>query len=85
MNRNLFANVAKQVSENRGVSRTPRLSLAKKVFFDGGTRYVAIEQNPATDSKWARLAQRGHKVVQFKDADSDKYVGVSVDGEITEY
>jgi hypothetical protein len=41
------------------------------------------EQNPNTSSKWAKLANEGHKVVQvFWD---NKYKAVFVDGEVELY
>ena len=42
-----------------------------------------LEQNPKTDSRWAQLARKGHKVMQFLDA--GRYVGVVVDGKVTLY
>jgi len=42
-----------------------------------------LEQNPNTDSRWAQLARKGHKVMQFLDA--GRYVGVVVDGKVTLY
>jgi Rieske Fe-S protein len=50
-----------------------------------GKRYQAIEQNPEKPSRWGKLAQEGHKVVQFRDVESGKYVAVAVDGEVKEY
>lgn len=85
MNRQLWSNVARQVSEGLGVSRTNRNNFAKKTFTDDGQKIVAIEQNPNTGSRWARLAARGYKVVQFKDVETNKYIGVSVNGEVKEY
>jgi len=42
-----------------------------------------LEQNPNTNSRWAQLARKGHKVMQFLDA--GRYVGVVVDGKVTMY
>jgi hypothetical protein len=42
-----------------------------------------LEQNPKTESRWAQLARKGHKVMQFLDA--GRYVGVVVDGKVTLY
>jgi len=42
-----------------------------------------LEQNPNTNSRWAQLARKGHKVMQFLDA--GRYVGVVVDGKVTLY
>ena len=51
---------------------------------DGG-EYQAIEQNPEKPSAWGKLAREGHRVVQFRDLASGKYVGVVVDGKVREY
>jgi len=54
-------------------------------FGVGGVEYQAIEQNPEKPSRWGKLAREGHKVVQFRDLASGKYVAVVVDGTVTEY
>lgn len=54
-------------------------------FTAGGKEYQAIEQNPEKPSRWGRLAREGHRVVQFRDIASGKYVAVVVDGKVTEY
>ena len=54
-------------------------------FAIGGKEYQAIEQNPEKPSRWGQLAREGHRVVQFRDLASGKYVGVVVDGTVTEY
>jgi hypothetical protein len=51
----------------------------------GGREYQAIEQNPEKPSRWGKLAHAGHRVVQFRDLLTQKYVAVSVDGEVREY
>lgn len=84
MNKWLFTRIAQQVAAGaRGVGRTSQAGLKTKVFTDGGRKITAIEQNPKTGSEWARLAQQGHKVVQFRDQSG--YVGVAVDGKVTFY
>jgi hypothetical protein len=45
----------------------------------------AIEQNREKPSRWGKLAREKHQVVQFRDAETNKYVAVSVDGEVREY
>jgi hypothetical protein len=86
VNRSLFRSMATQViRRSQSTSRTSRLGLAKRSFVDGDRKVVAIEQNPATNSSWARLARQGHDVVQFKDVATGRYIGVAVDGEVTEY
>jgi len=54
-------------------------------FAMGGREYQAIEQNPEKPSRWGKLAREGHRVVQFRDLASGKYVAVVVDAEVTEY
>jgi len=54
-------------------------------FAMGGKEYQAIEQNPQRPSRWGQLAREGHRVVQFRDLASQKYVAVVVDGVVTEY
>jgi len=62
-----------------------RQHLRTAAFTVGGHVYQAIEQNPEKPSRWGQLARRGHQVVQFKDAQSNKFVAVVVDGEATFY
>lgn len=50
-----------------------------------GREFDAIEQNRNKPSRWGQLAREKHQVVQFRDVATNKYVAVSVDGEITEY
>jgi hypothetical protein len=50
-----------------------------------GRLLEAIEQNPDKPSRWGRLARENHRVVQFIDVESHKYLAVSVDGKIKEY
>ena len=45
----------------------------------------AIEQNREKPSRWGKLAREKHQVVQFRDVGTNKYVAVSVDGEVREY
>jgi hypothetical protein len=58
--------------------RTVRFKIA-------GHEFQAIEQNPEKPSRWGELARKGHKVVQFREVSSGKYVAVWVDGKVTEY
>src|SRR5271165_4623977 len=67
------------------VRRTSRQHLRTAAFTIGGREYQAIEQNPEKPSRWGQLARSGHQVVQFKDAESDRFVAVVVDGEVTFY
>ena len=54
-------------------------------FAMGGREYQAIEQNPEKPSRWGQLAREGHRVVQFRDLVTQKYVAVVVDDKVTEY
>jgi len=91
----LFSSVAEQLmsgsqavevdSRTVPVQRTGRQRLRYVRFSAGGAEYEAIEQNAAKPSRWGQLARAGHKVVQFRDVRSDRYVAVSVDGRVTIY
>lgn len=86
MSYGLFKLIASQVVAGKGVQRTIVNNLARKVFVDRqGRKIVAIQQNPNTASSWAKMAKSGHKIVQFKDVETDKYIAVSIDGRIREY
>jgi len=67
------------------VSRTGRQRLRTASFTMNGHEYQAIEQNATKPSRWGQLAREGRQVVQFKDAKTNRYVAVAVDGEIIEY
>ena len=54
-------------------------------FEADGREFHAIEQNPDKPSRWGKLAKDGHRVVQFRDIRTNRYVAVSVDGEVKEY
>jgi hypothetical protein len=67
------------------VRHRSRRHLRTAAFTVGGHEYQAIEQNPEKPSRWGRLARSGHQVVQFKDAENNRFVAVVVDGEVTFY
>jgi hypothetical protein len=67
------------------VKRTSTQRLRTVKFETAGRAYTAIEQNPEKPSRWGQLARKGHKVVQFKDDLTNKFIAVSVDGEIKQY
>jgi hypothetical protein len=54
-------------------------------FKMNGRDLQAIEQNPEKPSRWGKLARDGHQVVQFRDVLRNRYLAVSVDGEVKEY
>jgi hypothetical protein len=58
--------------------RTVRFVMAEK-------EYQAIEQNSEKPSRWGELARKGHRVVQFRDLETQKYVAAVVDEKVQEY
>ena len=94
LDKTLLSSVAEQmmtspqvtVSEkNYRVTRTGSQRLRTVRFLMDGAEYQAIEQNPEKPSRWGKLARDGHRVVQFRDLSSAKYVAAAVDGKVTEY
>ena len=67
------------------VRRTSSRRLRMVEFTMAGRQYAAIEQNPEKPSRWGQLARSGHRVVQYKDVESNKFMAVVVDGEVKEY
>lgn len=67
------------------VTRTGARRFRTVRFVTGGKEYQAIEQNPEKPSRWGNLAREGHRVVQFRDLETQKYVAVVVDGNVTLY
>ena len=67
------------------VRRTSTQRLKTVGFSIGGREYQAIEQNPGKPSRWGQLARSGRQVVQFKDAEKNRFVAVVVDDEVTFY
>jgi hypothetical protein len=65
------------------VRRTAKHKLAQVDFEWEGTPIRGLEQNPQTKSRWAQLARKGSKVMQFLSA--GRYVAVVYDGKITHY
>lgn len=65
------------------VRTTPNKRLRQVDFDYEGETFRGLEQNPKTKSRWAELARRGAKVMQF--LESGKYVAVVVDGNVTRY
>ncbi len=67
------------------VTRTGALRLRTTRFLLDGKEYQAIEQNAEKPSRWGKLAREGHRVVQFRDLQSQKYVAAVVDQKVQEY
>ena len=66
---------------NFRVTRTGSRRFRTVRLVAGGEEYQAIEQNPEKPSRWGQLARQGHRVVQFRDLQTQKYVAAVVDGE----
>ncbi len=69
--------------ESYPVRRTAKHKLGQVDFEFRGTPVRGLEQNPQTKSRWAQLARKGSKVMQFLSA--GHYVAVVYDGKITHY
>lgn len=67
------------------VTRTGSQRLRTTRFLMGGKEYQAIEQNPEKSSQWGKLARDGHRVVQFRDLLTQRYVAVAVDGKVSRF
>jgi hypothetical protein len=65
------------------VQRTSKNKLAQVDFDVAGQRIRGLEQNPATGSRWAELARKGSKVMQF--LIGGRYVAAASDGKITHF
>lgn len=94
LDKGILASIAQQMmsassvdldGQHLPVSRTRANRFRSVAFEIDGRRYQAIEQNPEKPSRWGQLAAKGHQVVQFKDAETNKFVAVSVDGKVRVY
>jgi hypothetical protein len=65
------------------VRRTARSKLAQVDFEVQGEQIRGLEQNPATGSRWAQMARKGAKVMQFLQA--GHYVAAVSDGKLTRF
>ena len=65
------------------VQHTSKHKLAQIDFDVAGQRIRGLEQNPATASRWAELARKGAKVMQFLIA--GRYIAAISDGKITHF
>lgn len=82
----VFAEDAKTVILNGAsypIRRTTRSKLREVDFKFEETALRGVEQNASTNSRWAKLAREGKKVMQFL-ADG-RYVANVVDGKVTVY
>jgi hypothetical protein len=65
------------------VERTSRSRLREVDFECEGQKLRGLEQNPNTNSNWARLARQGKKVMQF--LSGGRYIANVVDGKVRFY
>jgi hypothetical protein len=65
------------------VQSTAKRKLAQVDFEFAGRRIRGLEQNPATTSRWAELARKGAKVMQF--LIGGRYIAAVSDGKITHF
>jgi hypothetical protein len=65
------------------VRRTAKKNLRQIEFRVGEEAVRGIEQNPKTASRWAKLARKGHKVMQFLML--GRYFANVVDGKVMLY
>ena len=62
---------------------TAKQKLKQVDFRFDGRDFRALEQNPNTKSRWAAMARKGQKVMQF--LDGGKYLAVVADGKVHLY
>ncbi len=94
MDHAILVSVAEQMMNGPEVEVSGRVSRVTRTgarrfrtvrFAVDGKEYQAIEQNPEKPSRWGKLARDGHRVVQFRDLSTQKYVAAVVDEKVTEY
>ena len=90
----IFKAIAEQMMTNTSfelegkkipVKRTSSQRLRMATFTIDGKEFTAIEQNPEKPSRWGKLARDGHRVVQIKDVNTNRFIAVVVDGEVKKY
>jgi hypothetical protein len=69
--------------DSYSVRRTAKSKLARVDFEFQGEPIRGLEQNPKTQSRWAQLASKGEKVMQF--LQGGRYVAVVHGGKIFTY
>lgn len=77
------ADTLKLGTESYPVTNSKAKRLRVVAFTFDGNEIMGIEQNPKTNSRWAKMARAGEKVMQFIQGGS--YIAVVADGEITTY
>src|ERR1700743_1302685 len=69
--------------DSYSVRRTAKSKLAQVDFEFQGEPIRGLEQNPKTQSRWAQLARKGEKVMQF--LQGGRYIAVVYGGKIFTY
>jgi len=69
--------------DSYSVRRTAKSKLAQVDFEFQGESIRGLEQNPKTQSRWAQLARKGEKVMQF--LRGGRYVAVVYGGKVFTY
>jgi hypothetical protein len=69
--------------DSYAVRRTAKGKLAQVDFEFQGEPMRGLEQNPKTQSRWAQIARKGEKVMQF--LQGGRYVAVVYSGKIFTY
>lgn len=65
------------------VTKTRSKRLRQVQFTVAGRALLGVEQNPRTTSRWAQMARRGARIMQF--LENDHYVANVADGQVTFY
>jgi len=65
------------------VRRTAKSRLAQVDFEVAGQPIRGLEQNPARGSRWAEMARKGAKVMQF--LQNGRYIAAVSDGKLTRF
>ena len=77
------AKVVNVCGQSFPVQRTSRSRLREVDFECEGQKLRGLEQNPNTNSNWARLAREGKKVMQI--LSGRRYIANVVDGKVRFY
>jgi hypothetical protein len=77
------AKTVKVGGDSYSVRRTAKSKLAQVDFEFQGEPFRGLEQNPKTKSRWAQLASKGEKVLQF--LQGGRYIAVVHNGKIFTY
>lgn len=69
--------------ETYPVRSTRKMGLKQVDFRFEGRELIGLEQNPKTKSRWAAMARKGQKVMQF--LEGGRYIAVVADGKVHSY